>query len=351
MSFSMHLANLSSEQIAFSYSPAHETILALHVFDDCKHHPLHIPWVINARKKVSSGLKEEIDAFSLFYQRPIISYWGHQGTAFRSFDKELQGFLELPIEEFYQKIVDSIRSHSGLQLEFFEKAIERYPKSHNVLLGLLENPDEVRLRFTHLLKAFWDACLREEWPRVEELFLKDITFRGKKLMNEGPLPLLESLSPEIVIDSKKKRAVIRRISKADIFFEEEEVLLLTPSYFVWPHLLVNRRNPVGINYSIMENQQEAIKPMPPENLLKFFRAMGDLTRLQMVQFLAEKPRSTRELAALIGVTEGAVSKHLKQLQDAELITSRRESYYVFYQLQYEAFNEFPVGLQQFIQLD
>jgi len=98
----------------------------------------------------------------------------------------------------------------------------------------------------------------------------------------------------------------------------------------------------------MENQEEAAQPMPPEDLLKFFRALGDYTRLQIVKYLAKKPRSTRELASLIGITEGAISKHLKQLDEAGLISSSRESYYVFYHLLKEPFNDFPQGLLKFM---
>jgi DNA-binding transcriptional ArsR family regulator len=362
MSFSLHLSNFSSEQIAFGYSAAHETLVALHVYFDCKHHPLHIPWVINARKKISPGLKEEIEAFSLFYKRPIVTFWDLQeDSAIHSFEFDLNRLVDKPIQDYYERIIESIlnrqissgnyASNQKLQQEFIDKTLERYPQSKEMVVNLLENPTESRQRFVNLLESFWNTCLKDEWPKMEELFLKDISYRGMKLLKEGPLSLLASLSQEIVIHPNEKRAVIRRISKADIYFDEKDMLFLAPSYFAWPHLFVNRNKPVGINYSIMEVQHEARKPMPPESLLKFFRAMSDLTRLQMIQYLARKPRSTRELAGLIGVTEGAISKHLKQLQDAGLITSKRESYYVFYQLIEKPFTDFSLGLLQFIKQD
>ncbi|NEY99168.1 helix-turn-helix transcriptional regulator [Bacillus shackletonii] len=46
--------------------------------------------------------------------------------------------------------------------------------------------------------------------------------------------------------------------------------------------------------------------------------------------------------------EGAISKHLKQLRDAGLITTKPDSYYVFYQLLEQPFEEFPNNLMQFI---
>jgi DNA-binding transcriptional ArsR family regulator len=357
MSFSLYLSNLSAEQIAFGYSSAHETLIALHVFIDCKHHPLHIPWVLNARKKINSVLKEEIEAFSIFYMRPIVPFWElHEESAIRPFDFDLNELVEKPIEVYYKTIVEiilgrketDIFSDQQLRQEFSEVACKRYPQSKEIIIGLLENPNESRQRFINMLEAFWNACVKEEWPLIEELFLKDIAFRGKKLMKEGTCQLLASLSQEVDIYPNEERAVIRRISKEEIYFDEHDVLFLAPTYFAWPHLFVNRHRPIGINYSIMDHQLEAAHPMPPENLLKFFEAMGDFTRLQIVKYLSQKPRSTRELAGLIGVTEGAISKHLKQLGDAGLITSKRQSYYVFYQLLDKPFNDFPLSLSKFI---
>lgn len=359
MSFSLYVSNLASEQILFGYSAAHETLLALHVYIDCKHHPLHIPWVIKTRKKITSTLKQEIEAFSLFYKRPIVTFWALQGnSAFQSFEDDLNELSSSSTDYFCHTIVQTLLNrkekltdiihNQQLQQEFIEFAYKRYPESTEVILTLLKNPELIRQRFINMLEDFWKACVKDDWNMIEDLFLKDIAFRGKKLMKEGPLQLLASLSQEIDIYQKEKKAVIRRISKEDIYFDKDNELHLTPTYFAWPHLFINLHNHVGINYSIMENRQEAAKPMPPEDLLKFFSSLGDLSRLQIVKYLAQKPRSTRELAGLMGMTEGAISKHIKLLKDAGLVDSKRDSYYVFYHLRDKPFVEFPLGLSEYI---
>lgn len=358
MSYSLYLSNFSSEQVSFGYSAAHETLIALHVFIDCKHHPLHIPWVINARKKVSPVLKEEIERFSLFYKRPIVSFWElHEASALRSFESDLTEMAEQPIETYWQKIIGTLLNKCSrdvvwdqmLQKELIDFVCKKYPESKEAIFELVESPKKSRHRFLQMLEGFWNACLREEWPLIEELLLKDISYRGRILLEEGLFPLLTSLSDTIEVYPEEKRAVVRRISKGEINFNEKDMLFLAPTYFAWPHLFMNLKHPVGINYSIKTLQLEAAKPMPPEELLKFFRALGDFTRLQIVKYLAQKSRSTRELAVLIGVTEGAISKHLKQLENAGLITSKRESYYVFYRLLEKPFQDFPLGLSKFIQ--
>lgn len=51
-------------------------------------------------------------------------------------------------------------------------------------------------------------------------------------------------------------------------------------------------------------------------------ALGDLTRLAIVECLAERPRAVGELAAELPVSRPAVSQHLKVLKDAGLVTER-----------------------------
>jgi DNA-binding transcriptional ArsR family regulator len=64
--------------------------------------------------------------------------------------------------------------------------------------------------------------------------------------------------------------------------------------------------------------------------------------------LAQRPRSTRELAGLIGLTEAAISKQLKPLQDAGWVTPQRRSYHVYYQLVRESLGDLSQGLEQML---
>jgi DNA-binding transcriptional ArsR family regulator len=51
-------------------------------------------------------------------------------------------------------------------------------------------------------------------------------------------------------------------------------------------------------------------------------ALGDATRREIVERLAERPRAVVELAGELPVSRPAVSQHLKVLKDAGLVTDR-----------------------------
>jgi DNA-binding transcriptional ArsR family regulator len=61
----------------------------------------------------------------------------------------------------------------------------------------------------------------------------------------------------------------------------------------------------------------------------------DPTRLRILGLLVKQPRSTQELAPLVGLTEAGASKQLRLLATAGLLTTKREGYYSVYSLQAE----------------
>lgn len=69
-----------------------------------------------------------------------------------------------------------------------------------------------------------------------------------------------------------------------------------------------------------------------QQLLEFFKALADESRLKIVGLLAQQPRSVDELAAMLGVSAPTVSHHLARLLAANLVEARAEQYYSVYSL-------------------
>ena len=66
--------------------------------------------------------------------------------------------------------------------------------------------------------------------------------------------------------------------------------------------------------------------------MRALRAAADPTRLRILRLVAEQPRSTEELAPLVALSESGLSKHLRALTDAGLLSTRRQGWYVLYEL-------------------
>lgn len=72
--------------------------------------------------------------------------------------------------------------------------------------------------------------------------------------------------------------------------------------------------------------------MTQENALKLFKCLSDTSRLRIIQSLAQGDMYTELLAERLGLTPPTVSFHMKKLEDAGLVVSRKEQYYTVYSL-------------------
>ena len=68
------------------------------------------------------------------------------------------------------------------------------------------------------------------------------------------------------------------------------------------------------------------------DLSELFRIFGDSTRIRILYVLFEAEMCVCDIAALLGMTQSAISHQLRALKNARLVKSRREGKTVFYSL-------------------
>jgi DNA-binding transcriptional ArsR family regulator len=83
--------------------------------------------------------------------------------------------------------------------------------------------------------------------------------------------------------------------------------------------------------------QTPVPPVPDDPagrdlLARFYRALGDPTRLALLAFCAEGERTGNECVAHAGLSQGRVSAHLGCLVDCGLLEVRRAGRYAYYQV-------------------
>jgi DNA-binding transcriptional ArsR family regulator len=65
---------------------------------------------------------------------------------------------------------------------------------------------------------------------------------------------------------------------------------------------------------------------------KYFRGLGDATRMRILELLTDGERSVGELVELLGEPQPKVSNHLACLRWCRFVDSRREYRTVYYQV-------------------
>jgi DNA-binding transcriptional ArsR family regulator len=75
-----------------------------------------------------------------------------------------------------------------------------------------------------------------------------------------------------------------------------------------------------------------VQPAEADLLAKYFRVLGDRTRLRILELVREGERSVGELAQLLGEAQPKVSNHLACLRWCGFVETRREHRTIHYRL-------------------
>ena len=83
--------------------------------------------------------------------------------------------------------------------------------------------------------------------------------------------------------------------------------------------------PLSLNVLPTHQLSEALKSQQTFSLLaETFQALGDASRIRIVWVLSKGERSVGDLAELLGMSQPAVSHHLRTLRNMRLVRVRRE---------------------------
>ena len=360
MAIRFHLPDDGLDRVAFAYSPLLETVLSLHVLVEPKHHPLQHPWVREMRR-LSPRLKRRVTDFSFVYRRLVPDVFCPPADAgFRSFDEEVELVRGLEAHEIGLEFLRPLFDHGGrrdaalLESAEVRAHVERVTRRSggDVQLARLifDDPLELARRFTDFVEAYWRDAFREEWERLEPQLADTVSSAGRAIAAGGVYALVRTLAPRLVVDEEREEFGRQVPHDHRIEVTPENRVLFVPSAFVWPHVFVNCDAPwpLSVVYPPPFVSGAARPPLPSAELLRVLRALGDDTRLRALRLISERPRSTQELAPLVGISEAGLSKHLRALAAAGLVRTKREGYYVLYSLEPDRLEPLSAALLEFL---
>jgi DNA-binding transcriptional ArsR family regulator len=318
-------------------APLCEALLSLHVLQYPKEHPLQHPWIREMRN-LSPALKREIRAFGFLYSDITADFMlPERADAPQSFEEALAAFAALPPERVQYELARPVffylgESHGPESLE--REEIRTFVAEHvaeydaGVAAQLFDDPAAAQARVVDMLAAYWAQSFAEEWERLEPMLAEEV----ERAAGRDPIQLLGEIRAELTVDPAERMLVRRSMHHHEVEVTTANPLRLIPSVYVWPHVRVNCDEPwpLAVLYPPSTMRSGLAGTRPPEDLVAALRAAADPTRLRILQLVAEQPRSTEELAPLVGLSESGLSKHLRALTEAGLVTTKRQGWYVLY---------------------
>lgn len=76
------------------------------------------------------------------------------------------------------------------------------------------------------------------------------------------------------------------------------------------------------------------------NIVKKLKALGDETRLRIVNILKDGPLCVCEIEDILQISQSNASRHLNKLMNADLLNYYKDAKYVYYKLNEETLKEF-----------
>lgn len=83
---------------------------------------------------------------------------------------------------------------------------------------------------------------------------------------------------------------------------------------------------------VAQARSEAIPEKELDRLALIYKALADPTRLKIAMALKKGEMCVCDLAALLGLSESAVSHQIRRLKDLALVKSRRDGQILYYSL-------------------
>jgi len=86
----------------------------------------------------------------------------------------------------------------------------------------------------------------------------------------------------------------------------------------------------------------------PKELARILKVLSVDTRVRIVCLLRGRVLCVNALAARLGVTQGAVSQHLRVMRDARLVIDEKRGLYVHYRLNEETLAAWQAAIDQLL---
>jgi DNA-binding transcriptional ArsR family regulator len=339
----------SLDLLGFAWSPLFEAALSWQPVVRPQRTPMHLPWARRARQLPADLLAEIRDLTTPFdCCIPGMFEVGFIGEH-PEFEDELAAFAAVDDDVAVRELSIAYagprcRDHGTDPRVVHDPAYRELVFAGAADRGTLhlaelafDDPAALRDRYVRMLERYWELAFADEWQRLLPKIEAEVMDGAHALVTGGASALVDELLPEGRWDPDAHGIVIDKDWEGSCDVAGRGRLSFVPTLYGWPRVLVELEPawPLLIIVPLRQLRHPTRSQASEVEVVDGLRALGDATRLQVARLVAEHPRSTREVAELLSLSDSAVSRHLKILEAAGLVRGRRDGYFVLYQLESE----------------
>jgi DNA-binding transcriptional ArsR family regulator len=326
------VARLEPERIRHVASPLIELGSALHVLAEPAHHD-RVEWA--ASVPLSADLRSELAQWSWTVRAVRARFFATTAsTGMPSWSDELAVLRSRPPEEVAAELVRPLHGRPLNSRSVDKDAVLHWARSRGrsvaaLVESLLTDPADPVRRFADLLEACWQEWFSMVWESSRDALAARGRHDRDLAIRDGVGAMLRSLDGSI--DQRDADSIVVQKVQSKRIDVSTRSLLLVPSNYIEPHLFVGEipGEPITIIYPV--TGRAAAVPTA-QQIRARLDALASPDRLQVCRAVASEPRTAGEIAALWGLHPTQVTRHLRALTRAGLVTAERQGRFVAYRL-------------------
>lgn len=301
--------------------PLTELAMSLHAVADPPRHAALAPFVRRMRARLPKTVQHDLRELGFLLGPPAPAPFA---------------FPEGEPEDVQSSLAKITPDDEGLRwtLEMLTDEVLPHRKvadeSRAVVAELERDPRGVAERLLGLLSDYWTYAFADEWEEIEARLALARTEAELQVASGGIRSLLSSTTRRARLADCGIAVTPTIPADLDVEVAEDGRLPVILSLFSAPYVITRISPAAGL--VLPAPPAEGRVTAPSLELVQGLNAVADPTRLTLLRLVAARPRSTRELAQILELSEAAVSKHMRRLADAELVLGQRHGYYVLYRL-------------------
>lgn len=303
------------------FSPLFEMFAAMHVICNPEHHTESLVWWDRVKRQVDSAILDDIKALS---------------------DLTMQWFVpcDFIITNPYKEIRDMDIEEALLTLESYNiRHWKKIFEDNRCSITLSE-----KNRIIEVSRRFYEAYFRQEIMIIEPIMTSALRKVLKDWEKEGIAKASTSVHERLKFT--KSDIIFYKDKEYHYKYDDLSKICLTGSTFLSPHLIMGYRDKELLLVKYFGRSKEST--LPPKDLVSLYKGLSDGTRLQILKSLKHMPDSTQHLSVKLGISEAAVSKQLKLLSEAGIVTKTRKGNYMIYMVDEKALDFLTYRIYEYL---
>lgn len=320
-------------------------------------------WLVDARKALGAEWEHDLDTllgFSgrlLYYVEELLMSFDpfraeHREAGFEEYVAHLKrlpawAYRSMAIQAMLRVYLDRgalemppESDDPAVWRAFLEPGITRADVDEVVRLVLA--PEQLKERTVRLLERFWRELYAAEFERALPVMRRAVR-QARATTFSSVAKAFEELSGHRLPD------------EVQLALPRVERVTFSPSYYLGNFVQFILYPPELILYFNSQRTSAATQPaegsLISPDLLPGLRALGDGTRLRIIEFLRNGERYAQEIVGMLGISQSAVSRHLAMLEAAGIVTVRPANGMKYYAINSQRLRQIAEELERIGSVD